>query len=291
MGRRKSQLLAHRLRIARQRRRIERAPHAPAIGAIDLTLAGDYARFERGVGVCGPSVIVLDDVDPRLCECRRHAHEIFQGRADRLERRAAQRPAKCAGQATQAFDAQCRPAEAHGQGVRQRHGRHFDVIEQGAVAEQHVHQLAGIVADALAAKQEGCKRAAIGLRREAIDTGHDIAQHASIGHRLGRHLDALLECQFMRALLGGWAGCAQAVDRAHCVSVHAVILQTREISPARASADPIGDTSRVPVAAGWNDGIAGHGVGERSRPAKRLRSPPAFSPTAQSAFGGQANPA
>lgn len=35
---------------------------------------------------------------------------------------------------------------------------------------------------------------------------------------------------------------------------------------------------------------AGHGVGERSRPAKRLRSPPAFCPTVQGTFGGQANP-
>ena len=92
-----------------------------------------------------------------------------------------------------AVDAQGRSAEGGGQALRYLDVVDVHIVQQRAVAEQHVHQLAGIAADAFRAQRDPREAGAVGLRLDGLDPSDDIVKDAVIGHGRERHLDALFE--------------------------------------------------------------------------------------------------
>jgi hypothetical protein len=90
-------------------------------------------------------------------------------------------------------DAERWAAEGPGQRVGHVDVDQFDIRLQRAVAEQHVHQLAGVIADRLAGQLQVGEAGSVGLRLDAFDAGQHLVEHAGLADRLGRHLDALLD--------------------------------------------------------------------------------------------------
>jgi hypothetical protein len=200
-------------------------------------------------------VVVLDQVDAGAGEGARHLGQRRRRRADRLERGTGQRSRRRADARAHAGDAVVRPAEGTRQRRRQRRVEQLEVGVQRAVAEQHVHQLAGVGADRLDAERKLRQASAVGLRFDAFDARHDLAQHAFVAHRFGRHLDALLEREHARALRRVRGRRVQAIGHQDARVVHRSGFYGRRL------------------AAGCGGRRADAGQPSRSWPHARLRSP------------------
>ena len=67
------------------------------------------------------------------------------------------------------------------------------ILMQRAVAEQHVEQLRGIVAESLLPQRDGDLEHACFFFGDRLDLGDDFRAHERVINRRNRHLDALLD--------------------------------------------------------------------------------------------------
>src|SRR5215204_4655703 len=109
---------------------------------------------ERRIGLICEAVVVLDVVDTAAGEAFREVGEAIAGETLRLEGGARQRPGAGLRPPPQAVDAVAWAAESRHEIGRKRDVDEGDILVQRGVAEQHVHQLSGVVRDGLRTERD-----------------------------------------------------------------------------------------------------------------------------------------
>ncbi len=182
-------LPTHGVEIAVQVRHVARAPAGPAQrGCHRLD-----ARRERGIGLVGEPVIVLDVVDAAVRKAGRQLPELLRRQPLRLERGRGQRPRRRRQPPPQPAGAVARPAEGIGKLARDYDVAEYHIILQRAVAEQHVEQLPGIIAHGRGSERNAHLEPALLLGDDFVHPADDALQHERVADCRERHLDALLD--------------------------------------------------------------------------------------------------
>ncbi len=199
-----------------------------------MSAAGDRldARGERRIGLVGEPVVVLDVVDAALREARRQHREPPRRQALRLERRGGHRPRAGGDPPPQARETMARPAEAEGELARKRDVLEHHVLVQRGVAEQHVEELPGIVADGLAGERDADLELPVLPLGDLLDPADDAREHEFIVDRRQRHLDALLDRDRAGARLDRAGIAADTVDGLQAGAHEST--RTRRTAPSRA---------------------------------------------------------
>ncbi len=109
-----------------------------------------------------------------------------------------------------ALDAEARPRERALVALGKRDVDELHLGLQRAVAEQHVEELRGLGPGGRGRQAEHDLEGIAG-GPDRLDARDHVVQHAPVGDRRERHLDALLDGERLRARLDPGSGCGDAV--------------------------------------------------------------------------------
>ena len=158
-------------------------------------------------------MVVLDHVDSALGHAPRELGETRRRETLRLERRAGHGAPFRSAAPSEPVHALPRPAEGRRQFRRELGIFEHDVVLDGTVAEQHVHELPGFETGGRGGKPDAHAERAVARILDRLDAPHDIRAHLGVVDRVERQFHALLERQRPGARLDGAGVRADAVMR------------------------------------------------------------------------------
>ena len=138
-------------------------------------------------------MVVLDVIDAALREALGELRQLRGRQALRFERRAGQRPRGRTDAPAHLMQPVARAAESlHKLGRQLDIVQHHVIVDRG-VAEQHVDQLPGIVADGRGGQRDAHLEQAMAQIADGEHAADDLGEHDIVVDRRKRHLDALLD--------------------------------------------------------------------------------------------------
>ena len=158
-------------------------------------------------------MIILDVVDAALREATRERRERGRSESLRLQGRAGECTPPGSDARPELGEALSRPAEDLEHPRRQDGIVQDDIVEKRRIAEQHVHELAGIVSRGLRIEPDARLENAVPEIANGAHLAHDLAEHLLIFDGRDRHLDALLDRDRTGAFLDGAGLATDVVDR------------------------------------------------------------------------------
>src|SRR6185437_12047858 len=206
-------LVAHEAVMAVQHRNIAGEPACALRGATAGGGVGGDARGERRIALVGEAVVILDEIDAAERQCLRQRGEAGGRQPLRLDGDAGERARRRADAGAQAGDAAAGAGEASDDLIRQAEIDKLDIGLQRGIAEQHVEQLPGVVADGGGAEADLDLEPPRPEFTDGADAADDFAAHEFIPHRRQRRLDALLQRNRLRPRLYRRGLTRYAIDR------------------------------------------------------------------------------
>ena len=158
-----------------------------------------YTVGEGGVGLVGEAVVVLDEVDAASGEAFGELGEAGWREALGFQGGAGQGAAEGAGAMAQAVDAVVGAGENRGERGGDLDVQKHDVVVQGGVAEHHVEELAGVVADGCGGQCDADVELAVAAVVDGFDLADDFVVDRRVVDRVERHFDALLDGDGLRS--------------------------------------------------------------------------------------------
>ena len=157
-------------------------------------------------------MIILDVIDAALREATRERRERGRIKPLRLQGRAGEGTPPGSDARPELGEALSRPAEGLEHPGRQDGIVQDDVVEKRRIAEQHVHELAGVVSRGLRIEPDARLENSGPEIANGAHLAHDLAEHALILDGRDRHLDALLDRDGAGAFLDGAGLATDVVD-------------------------------------------------------------------------------